>query len=179
MLLPELPEALIVRRNAHGFSHSFTALQMDKYGRDCAEVAQMEVARLTAELGDLPQAQAEMLTEIKALRANNRDLLDQRYVLMQVEPMTAVADRYAHRMALELECVLADRPGYYDKAMQVLCEYRSAMNRIHEKHSPTFMGEPVLPREHITDGTPCWCNPEKKYKDPDTGVSVIVHKEMQ
>lgn len=104
MLLPELPEALIVRRNAHGFSHSFTALQMDKYGRDCAEVAQMEVARLTAELGDLPQAQAEMLTEIKALRANNRELLDQRYVLMQVEPMTAVADRYAHRMALELEC---------------------------------------------------------------------------
>ena len=39
MLLPELPEALIVRRNAHGFSHSFTALQMDKYGRDCAESA--------------------------------------------------------------------------------------------------------------------------------------------
>jgi hypothetical protein len=59
-----------------------------------------------------------------------------------VEPMTEVADRFAHRMALELECVLADRPGYYDKAMQVLSEYRSAMNEIHEKHSPTFMGEP-------------------------------------
>ena len=39
MILPELPEALIVRRNAHGFTHSFTALQMDKYGRDCAQVA--------------------------------------------------------------------------------------------------------------------------------------------
>ena len=87
---------------------------------------------------------AEMLTEIKALRANNRELLDQRYVLMQVEPMTAVAGRYAHRMALELECVLADRPGYYDKAMQVLSEYRSAMNAIHEQHSPTRMGEPLM-----------------------------------
>lgn len=61
-----------------------------------------------------------------------------------VEPMTEVADRYAHRMALELECVLADRPGYYDKAMQVLSEYRSAMNAIHEQHSPTHMGEPLL-----------------------------------
>ena len=60
-----------------------------------------------------------------------------------LEPMTVVADRYAHRMALELECVLADRPGYYDKAMQVLGEYRSAMNAIHEQHSPTRMGEPL------------------------------------
>lgn len=59
-----------------------------------------------------------------------------------VEPMTEVADRFAHCMALELECVLADRPGYYDRAMQVLSEYRSAMNAIHEQHSPTFMGEP-------------------------------------
>lgn len=60
------------------------------------------------------------------------------------EPMQAVADRFAHSLALELECVLADRPRYYDKAMQVLGEYRMAMNAIHEQHSPTFMGEPVL-----------------------------------
>ena len=39
MLLPELPVALIVRKTAHGFTHSFTLLQMDKYGRDCVEVA--------------------------------------------------------------------------------------------------------------------------------------------
>ena len=55
MLLPELPDALIVRRNAHGFSHSFTALQMDKYGRDCAEAA-LEHAASACE------AQAEQLT---------------------------------------------------------------------------------------------------------------------
>ena len=64
------------------------------------------------------------------------------------EPMIEVADRYAHRLALELECVLADRPGYYDKAMQVLGEYRSAMNAIHERHSPTFMGEPLIHADH-------------------------------
>lgn len=55
MLLPELPEALIVRRNAHGFSHSFTALQMDKYGRDCAEAA-LELAASACD------AQADQLT---------------------------------------------------------------------------------------------------------------------
>jgi len=58
-----------------------------------------------------------------------------------------VADRFAHRMALELECVLSDGAysnKWYTSAMQVLSEYRSAMNAIHEQHSPTFMGEPKL-----------------------------------
>ncbi len=64
-----------------------------------------------------------------------------------VEPMTEVADRFAHRMALELECVLSDGAysnKWYKSAMQVLSEYRSAMNAIHEQQSPTFMGEPKL-----------------------------------
>ena len=39
------------------------------------------------------------------------------------------------------------------------------------------MGLPT--REHITDGTPCWCNPETTYIDPETGLSVIVHREPQ
>ena len=38
--------------------------------------------------------------------------------------------------------------------------------------------EPVK-REHITDGSPCWCNPELNYKDPETGAEVLVHKEPQ
>jgi hypothetical protein len=59
--------------------------------------------------------------------------------------MDEVAHRFAHPLALELECVLADRPGYYDRAMQLIGEYRSAMNAIHEQHSPTHMGEPLLP----------------------------------
>jgi hypothetical protein len=70
-----------------------------------------------------------------------------------VEPMTEVADRFAHRMALELECVLSDGAysnKWYKSAMQVLSEYRSAMNDIHEKHSPTFMGEPHSLEERHT-----------------------------
>ena len=34
-------------------------------------------------------------------------------------------------------------------------------------------------QEHVTDGSPCWCNPELDYKDPDTGAEVWIHKEPQ
>lgn len=65
-----------------------------------------------------------------------------------VEPMSDVADRFAHRLALALECVLFERDQpttrWWDEAMQLIGEYRSAMNDIHEQHSPTFMGEPVV-----------------------------------
>jgi len=34
-------------------------------------------------------------------------------------------------------------------------------------------------RQHATDGSPCWCEPEISYTNPETGASVIVHKEPQ
>jgi hypothetical protein len=34
-------------------------------------------------------------------------------------------------------------------------------------------------RQHVTDGNPCWCDPDNSYTDPETGASVIVHKEPQ
>ena len=39
--------------------------------------------------------------------------------------------------------------------------------------------ELVAPRQHITDGSVCWCNPTLTYKDPDTGAEVWVHQEPQ
>ena len=38
---------------------------------------------------------------------------------------------------------------------------------------------PMQRREHITGGSPCWCNPETDYVDPKTNAAVIVHKEPQ
>ena len=61
-----------------------------------------------------------------------------------VEPMDEVAHLFAHPLALELECVLADRNANWDRAMNLIGEYRSAMNALHEQHSPTHMGEPLL-----------------------------------
>jgi hypothetical protein len=42
-------------------------------------------------------------------------------------------------------------------------------------------GEGDLPKEeleHIASET-CWCEPELDYTDPDTGVSVYVHRRVQ
>ena len=59
--------------------------------------------------------------------------------------MNLVAEKYAHKLALDLECVLADYSGtWYETAMKTLGDYRSAMNAIHERESPTFMGEPLI-----------------------------------
>ena len=67
-----------------------------------------------------------------------------------VEPMNEVAHRFAHPLALELECVLADRNVNWDRAMNLIGEYRCAMNAIHEQHSPTHRGEPVLHNAEVS-----------------------------
>jgi hypothetical protein len=59
--------------------------------------------------------------------------------------MDEVAHRFAHRLALDLECVLARYQGpWYDEAWDTLGQYRSEMNKLHEQVSPTFMGEPLI-----------------------------------
>ena len=66
----------------------------------------------------------------------------------QPDEFDAVAIRYAHKLALDLECVLSGNPDrWFDTAMQTIGEYRSAMNAIHERESPTFMGEPVIRKD--------------------------------
>ena len=62
-----------------------------------------------------------------------------------IDEMDAVASKYAHKLALDLECVLSDYNGrWWDAAMNTIGGYRSAMNAIHERESPTHMGEPVI-----------------------------------
>lgn len=71
--------------------------------------------------------------------------------MLDMSEMDEVAIEYAHRMALALECVLVDGAysnKWYSSTMQILGEYRSAMNSIHEQHSPTFMGEPLI-KQHL------------------------------
>lgn len=47
-----------------------------------------------------------------------------------------------------------------------------------KENTPPAQPAPVR-REHVTDGSQCWCNPGIDYIDPDTGAAVIVHKEPQ
>jgi hypothetical protein len=59
--------------------------------------------------------------------------------------MSQLGDRFVHRLALELECVLLDSSGkWWDSAARVLDEYRAAMSAIYERECPTHMGEPVV-----------------------------------
>jgi hypothetical protein len=59
--------------------------------------------------------------------------------------MGAVADEFAHKLALDLECILAEYSGrWYATAIDTLGKYRAAMREIHETISPTFMGEPLI-----------------------------------
>lgn len=84
-----------------------------------------------------------MLSAARLLRTIARSNDDTTTQAMQI-----VADRYAHRMAMHLECILLDYHGkWYDEAAQTLGEYRLAMNAIHEAESPTFMGEPLIRRD--------------------------------
>jgi hypothetical protein len=70
--------------------------------------------------------------------------------MLDMSEMDEVAHRFAHPLALELECVLADRNVSWDRAMNLIGEYRSAMNEVHEQHSPTFMGEPIYTGRAVT-----------------------------
>jgi len=64
------------------------------------------------------------------------------------DAMDEVAHRFAHRLALDLECVLAKYDGpWYDQAWETLSQYRGEMNKLHEQVSPTFMGEPLIKDE--------------------------------
>jgi hypothetical protein len=44
---------------------------------------------------------------------------------------------------------------------------------------PLYTTPPAAQRQHVTDGSLCWCDPETSYTDPETGASVIVHKGPQ
>ncbi len=64
MTLPKLPEAVHIRRSAHGFTHSFSHLQMDAYGRECAD---QETKRLRGEMSVLIGLLRECLSVINTI----------------------------------------------------------------------------------------------------------------
>ncbi len=68
----------------------------------------------------------------------------------EADAMDAVASEFAHRLAMNLECLVHECPAssrFWNESMETLGAYRSAMNAIHERLSPTHMGEPVFEKE--------------------------------
>ncbi len=67
----------------------------------------------------------------------------------EVDAMDAVASEFAHRLAMNLECLVLECPAssrFWNESVETLDAYRSAMNAIHERLSPTHMGEPAACR---------------------------------
>ena len=97
-----------------------------------------EIARIRAALAAGPQPATKHCTTCESLARSV--MLDQ-----TAHDMNLIAEQYAHKLALDLECVLADYSGkWWDTAIKTLGAYREAMNAIHERESPTWMGEPLL-----------------------------------
>ena len=83
----------------------------------------------------------DMWTGWQAALAQQRDSI--------ADAMREVAEEHAHGLALDLECILADdyHCKWYNSALNRLASYREAMNAIHERESPTFLGEPVISKD--------------------------------
>lgn len=85
------------------------------------------------------------------------------------------ADTALLRQALEATAYWLEHgetPGAHDMIQRT-------HDALQERLIPLGVGKGVGKREHITDGSPCWCNPDITYKDPDNGAEVWVHKEPQ
>ena len=93
----------------------------------------------------IPKTEREYaaLQEIERLRRELEQAEETEEELI-AQRMSDVADRFAHRLALDLECILPHYSGpWYGDAMRTLEAYRAAMRDIHEDSCPTHMGEPV------------------------------------
>lgn len=91
--------------------------------------------------------EAEPGREVRdAMRAMKAHLEGRPASMDGADKMDQVAQEFAHRLAMNLECLILECPAgarFYDEAAATLGAYRSAMNAIHEGLSPTHMGEPV------------------------------------
>jgi hypothetical protein len=111
-----------------------------------------------------------------------------------------MTDKQLLKQALEtqryaLACLLnqlstKDKHAYaVEKLDASITAIRARLEQPEEKYTygtpllDAFTNPPAQPapaqREHITDGSQCWCEPETDYIDPETGAAVIVHKEPQ
>lgn len=128
--------------------------------RDCvvngAGRLRRRVAQLERDLADERES-CHSLALMNGTKANHKEAWEMAQIIARsirergtehdtiVLEMRDVADRYAHQMAMWLELILFDYSGrHYDSAGNVLGQYLNAMNAIHERESPTFMGEPVI-----------------------------------
>lgn len=148
------------------------------------------IASLEAEndaIAELNHAQWLALENVRHLAARNRKEEWAQHLLRFVEQAgtnkAQIMRKQVDATALEAE-VLALRkdatpiPAHelvtmYDERPTSDLEMIEFAREVERRH-----GIGVRP-QHITNGSPCWCNPDVAYTDPETGASVIVHRRPQ
>ena len=138
----------------------------------------------------LPKSGSEAITAIKQARALDKKAENARELGLDYEPVAALIDE-SQRLRAELKFntpPAAQRQsarsawvGLTDEevfethkqvdSMQYLTFGKAIEAKLREKNG--------WYRQHVTDGSPCWCEPEISYTNPETGASVVVHKEPQ
>ena len=77
---------------------------------------------------------------------------------------------------------LIDSADFSEKTITLVmqCEdYKVSAGTHWLSTTPPQPEQKPVAREHVTDSSKCWCDPELDYKDPDTGVEVWVHRSKQ
>jgi hypothetical protein len=92
------------------------------------------------------------------------------FIVVAVLPEGQISNHYEARdwdlfAVPETECALFEFDGH--TSSDVVARLKA------------YTTPPAAQRQHVTDGSPCWCEPETSYTDPETGASVIVHKGPQ
>lgn len=106
-------------------------------------------------------------------------VLDRQEVLNQgFTAATAIREALAEQPAQQPVAMRYDFDGYGYKYIDA-GSGSDWQTRIKDAEPVYASPQPAQQQEHITDGTPCWCNPVLDYKDPDTGAEVWIHKEPQ
>ena len=115
-----------------------------------------------------PQVEAVQYTRADLDRAYSAGLVEgERLAIQQAEAVPSDVVRDAAPIPdHELVTMYDERPT----SDHEMIEFAREVERRH--------GIGVQP-QHITDGSPCWCNPDVAYTDPETGASVIVHRRPQ
>ena len=94
------------------------------------------------------------------------------------EAIAAIREAMAEQPAQQPVAMRYDFDGYGYKYIDA-GSGSDWQTRIKDAEPVYVSPQPAQQQEHITDGTPCWCNPVLDYKDPDTGAEVWIHKEPQ
>ena len=128
----------MARETLENIHRCFEAARIEGLAEALAETSDEHLKDLVQRrlLHDAPDTALEAIAAIDAALAQAAPAITE-------QAPESIGDRYAHRLAVMLECALLDPNGTWNDAHKLLDEYRAEHERIHPS-PPTFMGEPLI-----------------------------------